>query len=256
MFANFAALAGPGSGALGLLRAPLIFLVQVATGGLALGLLVPAAVVACALALRRRDLPLEHQALFLCVPLLAALCADPGVDYNHLLDLVVLCVLVAGHLWQALPAVAGGLAVALGWVLFAGWVGVLEPRLREVGYRPVGEPTRYPAVPLAGWIGPAETILTENPWIDVSRGRTPVVLDAFAFARLTRSDPALAAPLLKKIRQGSFDKIILRRRLDDPASDRARWEEQNFGRPVLAAVAERYRLLAEAEGFFIYVPRE
>jgi hypothetical protein len=137
MFANFAALAAPGSDAHGLLRAPLIFLAQVANGGLALGLLVPAALIGCVLAVRQRRLTLYHTALFFCVPVLVAMCTDPGVDYNHLLDLVVLCVLVAGHLWNALPAGDGslsgprvGLAVVLGWVVFAGWLNGMVPRLR------------------------------------------------------------------------------------------------------------------------------
>jgi hypothetical protein len=111
-------------------------------------------------------------------------------------------------------------------------------------------------VPLARHIAPDDRILAENPWIDVSRGRTPVVLDPFAFARMTQSNPALADPLLKEIRKGAFDRIILRHRLDDSGNDRERWEGHLFGRPVLRAVEERYRLQTEAEGFFIYVPKQ
>jgi hypothetical protein len=253
MFASFAALAAPGAGANGLLRAPLVFLAQLANGGLAVGLLVPATVVACVLAVRQRRLTRYHFSLFFCVPILVSVCSDPGVDYNHLLDLVVLGVIVTGH-WMAdwrlrsekAPAIhhpKSAVAAALGWVLFAGWVTGMEPRLREVGN------ARYPAEPLARHVGADEAILTENPWIDVSRGRTPVVLDAFAFARMTDANPELAGPLLARIRAGSFDKIVLRHRVDDPGP------QSEWGRPVLSVVAERYGLWAEAEGFYIYVPK-
>ncbi len=263
MFASFAALAAPGSDAHSLFRAPFIVLAQVANAGLAVGMLVPVVVAACVLNARQRCLTIYHSALLFCVPILVAICTDPGVDYNHLLDFVVLGVLIAGHLWSSLPTGEESLSgprtvfvIALSWVLFAAWLGSMEPRLREVGYRVSGENTRYPAVPLAGHVNGEETILTENPWIDVSRGRTPVVLDAFAFARMTQANPTLAEPLLGKIRVGAFDKIILRHRLDDPTNDRERWESQLFGRPLLRTVADRYRLLNEAEGFFIYVPKQ
>jgi hypothetical protein len=263
MLACFAALAVPGGDAHSLLRAPLIFLAQLANGGLAVGLLIPAAAVGCVLAVRQRCVTAYHTALLFSVPLLAAICTDPGVDYNHLLDLVVLCVLVTGHLWSVLAVNVAtssgprlGLAAALGWVLFAGWLTAMEPRLREIGYRPGGQPTHYPAVPLADHIAPGDTILTENAWIDVARGRTPVVLDSFGFARMTRASPSLADPLLRTIRQGGFDKIILRHRLDDATSERHKWASQFFGHAVVHAVEARYRLQAEAEGFFIYVRKK
>ena len=103
MLASFAALAVPGSDAHSLAKAPFIFLAQVANAGLALGLLVPAAAVGCVLAARQRSVTVHHLSLFFCVPILVAICTDPGVDYNHLLDLVVLGVLATGHLWARFP---------------------------------------------------------------------------------------------------------------------------------------------------------
>src|SRR5207253_2099514 len=124
MFASFAALADPGSSAHSLFRAPLILVAQVANGGLAFGLLVPSALIGCVLAAQKRQWTRVHTGVVFCVPILALMCTDPGADYNHLLDLAVLFVLVAGYLWNALVdgrdshvGARLGFAAALGWVL-------------------------------------------------------------------------------------------------------------------------------------------
>jgi len=203
-----------------------------------------------------------HLSLFVCVPLLAAMCTDPGVDYNHLLDLVVLLVVVTGCLWSAVPmeeeyrdALRAVFAVALGWVLFASWVTALEPKLREIGYGSAVNPNLYPAVPLVNYVSAGEKILTENPWLDVSRGQTPFVLDPFSFAKMTQDNPMLAEPLLTRIREGVFSKIILRHRLGESSDTMEKWEEVTYGRRVLSLIEDRYRLQNEEQGFFIYVPR-
>ncbi len=260
MAENFAVFSLPGADNHRLFQAPFFFLAKVANGGLALGLLVPVALIGSAFAIRQRRLTTYHFALFFCVPALVVLCADPGVDYNHLLDLVVFSVLVAGHFWSALPAEERGLsgprvsfAVALGWVLLAGTFSSLEPRLREVGYSPRGDRTRYTAIPLADQIAAGDRLLTEHPWIEVSRGQTPVVLDPFCVARMARARPELTAPLEKKIRDGSFDKIVLLNRLDDDAENH--WKV-NFGPSIVRAMETRYRLAGKFEEFFVYVPKQ
>ena len=260
MAENFAVFALPGADNHRLFQAPFFFLAKVANGGVALGLLVPAALIGSTLAFRQRRVTLFHWSLFFCVPSLVAMCADPGIDYNHLLDLVVFCVLVAGHLWTALPAeenqFAGPracLAVAVAWVLLAGTFSSLEPRLREVGYRPSADATRYPALPLAKQIAADDKILTEHPWIEVSRGLTPVVLDPYSVARMARSKPELTAPLEKQIREGYFDKIVLLNRLDDDSD--SHWRELNFGPKLVRAMETHYQLAGKFEEFYVYVPK-
>ena len=241
----------PGPTAFG--AAPLILVAQLANGGLVIALLVPAALFGVIVTVRRRTMTVYHVALLFCVPLLAGLCMDPGVDYNHLLDFVVLAIVVTGGLWATLPV---GRTVFLSWIVFAAWFGLMEPRLREIGYGKGHGESQYPAIPLVGQVAPDESVLADTPWIELVRGQTPRVLDCFAFSRLVRARPALAEPLLGQIRAGAIDKIVLRRRLDSAVIESRRTDEFIFGPLVLAAIADRYCLQCEAEGLFIYVPRE
>jgi len=60
-------------------------------------------------------------------------------------------------------------------------------------------------------------ILTEDALVDVSRGRVPVVLDAYALALIDKNHPELVTPLVGRIEQKEFAYIVLQYRLDlDP----------------------------------------
>jgi hypothetical protein len=148
-------------------------------------------------------------------------------------------------------------ALVVCWALFSGWTTVLESDLREMVYARRGGPaTRHPATPLAGVVTADDTVFSEDPWVEVSRGKTPTILDPFTLAMLTRKHPELTAPLVQRVRAGEFSKVVLLRRLGSTSSqDWHVYYERHLGGPVVRAITERYELLTESEGYFVYVPR-
>jgi hypothetical protein len=265
MLENFRALSAAGvQGIVPVLLSPLLLLWRLSGGGVLLGFLVPVLVVECTRAVKQRDATVYHLALFFCLPGLLLIYADMGADYNHLLDLVVLAVPLVGCLWRSLPSAEEGLgglravlAVAMIWVLYASWANRMVFPLRDVFDALRGQETAAgePACPLADRVAAGERILSEDPWVPIARGQVPVLLDPFVIARMQQSRPEMTADLVRRIETGAFDKIVLLQALDarNP-HDRYAWEERHFGKPVVAAMRAHYRLLAKAEGYYIYVP--
>jgi hypothetical protein len=97
--------------------------------------------------------------------------------------------------------------------------------------------------------------LSEDPWIEVARGRRPTVQDPFFLATLARSHPEMIAPLIKRLETGEFDRVILLRRLDKATGDDWHdWYQRHFGPLIVKAIAENYQLVAQSEGYYIYAP--
>jgi hypothetical protein len=253
------AIEGPGP-----VLAVLNLLYRLGKAGAAAAVLVPALVVGCVVAARQRRLNVYHLAVFCYLPVLVVIFADKGSDYNHLLDLLVLAVPVAGGLWVSLPGtreVNGGNRLALGlaicWAAFAGWATVLEGGVREAIWAWRGAPAlAYPTKPLAGLVADNDTIFSEDPWIEVARNQTPTLLDPFAVSLLTKKHPELTNPLVERLRKGEFTKVVLLRQPGTASSaDWHEWYGRHLGEPVIKAIRERYQLEAHAEGYFVYVPR-
>jgi hypothetical protein len=265
LLANITALSAAGAGAWGAVVAPLLFLWRVGRSGVLLGLLIPLLVVECVRAVRGRQGTIYHLALVFCLPILLVIYSDMGADYNHLLDLVVLALPLAGCLWVALPAgeKLGGMRLAMGlvvvWTLYMSWadnmVFAVLDSLRSLRQ---GQPdARYPAKPLAGLIGDNAPLLSEDPWVAIARGQTPRILDPFSLARLSESQPQLTANLERRIQDGEFTHIVLLQRVDESnPNDRYAWEVRHFGRRIVWAIRNRYRLETQTEGYFVYTPRE
>lgn len=261
---NFAAMSVSGVDGLGLVMAPFIFLFWLKNCTL-LGALVPLAGFEVALAIRRRRLNVCHLALLFCVPLLVLIYADFGAYGNHLIDLVVLVILAVGYLWRRLPAhgrVLGGLrlALAIGLVWIAGlcWSRVMFPSLRYTASVWSSRQQAHPVKPLAKHIGDHEPIIAQDAWIELSRGRCPVVLDPYSVARFAEKQPELIQGLVGRIRRGELAHIVLNHSLEDNAPVNRLpdgWQSLLFGRVVVDAMRQRYRLETIAEGYHVYAPR-
>jgi hypothetical protein len=265
MLDNFRAVSAAGVQGLTAFKAPVAMFARLGRGGAAEALLVPLALVGCVVAARRKQFTVYHAALLLALPITLAIFTDVGADYNHLLDVLVLAVPAAGSLWAALPAadrasavLRAGLAAATCWVLFMGWTAVLGEPLREVVSVWRGQSaSHYPAKPLAGLVGDRDALLSEDPWVAISRGQAPRVLDPCALAALTRTRPDLTDDLVRRIEAGAFDRVVLRQHDDEAeGGDDGEWQDRIFGRPILHAIRSRYRLQARAQGYCVYVPAE
>jgi hypothetical protein len=187
---------------------------------------------------------------------------DKEANMNHLLDLVVTAVPVVGCLWAALPE-AGGLRLGLGgavaWLVYTGWATTLVMPAYEVAriVRSGQTPPAYAVKPLAGLVADDAPILCEDPWVALARGKMPLVLDPYSLGRMSLHLPHLTRDLRRGIESRHFKQIVLCQRLDDTNPyDRRAWEDRHFGRPLVRAMREHYRLHAKAEGYFVYVPKE
>jgi hypothetical protein len=264
MLDSFRAGAVQNVGVVSVLKSPIAFLARLGRGGAAEAFLIPLAILECVLAIRQRRFTIYHGALLLSLPILLVIFTDLGADFNHLLDLVVLAVPLAGSLWASLPstdrahvAVRAGLAVAVCWVLFMCWTATLGNPLRDVvsaWIRP-GK-TSFPAKPLAGLVSENTSLLCEDPWIPVSRNLAPTIIDPYAVACMTRTHPQLYAELVKRVEAGAFDQVVLRLHGGefDP-SEEGEWEERTLGLPVINAVRTYYQIQKQAEGYVVYTPR-
>jgi hypothetical protein len=261
MLENFTALSAAGvSGMSGILRAPANLLLQASQDGAAQGFLIPAALVGCFAAARARRLTVYHGALLCCLPILFVIYSDRGSDYNHLLDLVVLAVPAAGCLCNSLAANGPRWAVALVllWATTSSWANTLSVPVRRVldDARQGRAEAKRPGRPLTDLIGDDATILSEDPWVPVSRGQVPCVLDPYAFARMSEHRPALGDELARRVRAEEFQRIVLLRPANGMGTeDGGNWYERHLGPAVIGAIRDRYRFLVQSEGYYVYVPK-
>jgi hypothetical protein len=265
MYANCAALSVAGVSLKDVLLAPLVLVWKLGRSGTGVAFLVPALIVEAASAVMQRRTTVFHYGLCACCCTSLVIYTDRGADYNHLLDLIVLAVVMAGTLWGGLRLLGEGsrsmrlvMGVALVWVVFTGTLNTLVfpvvGVLRSAQHHWVDPHFTWP--PLAGLIQDDEPVLSEDAWIDISRRRVPTVLDAYSVARLADHHSELTEPLVKRIEAREFAYLVLLQRLDaaSPITDRYRWEERAFGPAVVTAMRRNYRFLAEREGYVIYEP--
>jgi hypothetical protein len=266
MHANFAALSVAGVSTEDILFAPIVLCWKLGRNGFGVVFLVPAFVVELTAAAVQRRSTIFHLAAYACLAMTLLIYTDRGSDSNHLLDLIVLAAIMTGSLWGAMPAVADNrsspaqlvIALAMLWVLYTGWVNTLVfPVVSAVSaMRQQKTNSQLSPRPLATVIGQDETVLAEDAWIELSRGRTPVVLDPYAVARMSVSNPEWTQPLAQRVAAREFAFLVLLQRMDDSVpTDRYRWEDRAFGHEVVAAMRDNYQYLAEREGYVVYVPR-
>jgi hypothetical protein len=184
--------------------------------------------------------------------------ADVGTGGNQLIDLAVLTALVVGELAGrsrsdplAAVAVPAGLAVVLLWATVTGLVVTVGPDAREAVGMLRGTPM-YSRQLLSGQATPATRLLSEDPYVPVSLGQRPVVLDPFMLRRLQDRDPAAVQRLVERIRAREFELVVLVEPLQ-PA-DREWWRDMHFGTAVTQALADAYTDSGRSQGYHLYRP--
>jgi hypothetical protein len=265
MLGNMRALSSSGLGSAAALLAPVLFLYRLTRAGAVLAVVVPLAAVECFQAFRQRRTSIYHLALPCCLLTTMPIYADMGVMTNHLIDLLVLAVPLLGCLWARLPEGDGArvgsrpvLALLLVWAMLLAWsTELLMPCLEVVrSLRDGSAAARYPARPFAQLIGPDEPILSADPWLNISRGQLPVVLDGYSIGRFATTRPELADGLARRICDREFPWLVLNYRLDDPCYlSRYHWEEMFFGPRVVQAMRDNYRYHSRGGDHFVYVPK-
>jgi hypothetical protein len=257
-------------GGAALARAPNQLIFHIAVNALAACILVPFAVLSMLIGSRGTRFTLPQLSLAWATPLLLLALSDVGVDFNQTIDLVVLIALVVGAYAGSLPAsgyrapMAALLALAIIWGTGSGIVLTLLPDIRETAAgRPLG-----PAVhPLSGLIDPTDEILSEDPFVPLSLGQTPIVLDPFMLRRIDEVEPAAVDALIERIEGRDFDHVVTIEPLHDtgavaeaagddgmPSRDDTWWEEYHFGLRVVSALRRNYTFEGLVDGYYLYRP--
>lgn len=252
--------AGVGGG-VGPIRAPNQLLYQLANFGLAVWVLIPFAVLGLLTASRLREISAYHLAFTWALLLLLVTYTDVGAGFNQLLDVTVLTVLTVGHLAGRLD-VSGlrthmgvALALVLIWGITTGGVLTLVPDIRRTVE---GEPLGYPMHPLADRIRPTDEILSEDPYVPLSLGRRPVVLDPFMLRRLDRVDPGAIDALIERIENHEFAYVSTIEPLThddgDSWANNDWWGEFHFGLRVVNALRRSYVFEGVVDRYYLYRP--
>jgi hypothetical protein len=247
---------------------PTRFISLFRSDGDAVWIVFPFALAGLVFALVRRRLTIFHISFVAAALLLLAVLTDVGAFSNHFLDIEVLTVVLVAEAWGATATLEGhqllrALALtALIWGIATSYQLVERVDTSGAARTLLGRGVDYGPTPLRGVIKPGDKVLSEDPYVAVSRGQNPVVLDPFMVLRLGRDHPQWRAALVKRLDARRFTKVVLMRRLDptDPW-----WRVQHFGPEIAAAMARNYRLSATAPRYYhptepdlkywIYVPR-
>jgi hypothetical protein len=210
-----------------------------------------------------RRITLYHLSFVFALAILCVVLADPGAFYNHLLDLSVLSVILVGDLWGRTAGAESGFAVlrvvvlaALVWAIGVGYYTDLKPPAAEAARLFLGRGDReaYAKQAPAGTFRPTDRILSDDPYVPLSAGQRPVVLDAFMLLRIAEKHPAWRRALVNRIDRHEFDKVALLHPLDRSTW----WRRTHFGLPIVEAIQRNYALwrrLTAWRDLWIYVPK-
>ncbi len=218
-------------------------------------ILVVALIVVLAAAWRRR-VTLYALALACSLLILAVVLADRGAFSNQLLDVQVLSIVVIGAAWGDLRPLLRGAVVAL---LLVVAVGAYADSVKPVAAARAlvdRDSSRLPEA--ARRLGPDARLLSENPYVPVSLGQKPVVLDAFMLWSISRRHPAWRDALVRRLDAREFDAVVLFYRPEDRSrSDTVRfwYRTVHFGTPIVDAIERNYRAATLVGDLWIYRPR-
>jgi hypothetical protein len=216
-----------------------------------------------ALALSDRRMTLYQLAFVVELPLLVFVMADPGSDFNHLIDITVLTVIVVGELWVRTAGRGRELStigIAISVALMLGAADVYRQSLKSdvrdaAGILAGKESTKYPTDPLAGYVSKKDSLLSEDPAVPLLMGERPLFVDAVSLRRLGLNHPSWIDDLRRRVAAKRFEKVIL----VHPIEDSHWYGERNFGPQVRDAIRRAYRLDARVARqpltYWVYVPR-
>jgi hypothetical protein len=181
---------------------------------------------------------------------------DVGTGANQLVDLSVLVAIVIGTAGGSLRGGQSLLGTPVGtlagltvlWAVATGSIVTLAPPVLSVVE---GEPPAT-AEPLADIAGSATSMLSEDPYVPISLGQVPIVLDPFMLPRLAHAAPEAIPDLVRRIERREFDLVVLVEPLEPV--ERPWWTELDLGIEVARAIARSYRFAGTADGYFVYEP--
>jgi hypothetical protein len=222
--------------------------------------LAPIAVFAIWVSFAERRLSIHVLSLLAALAVLLLVLLDVGTGWNQLVDVVVLGAIVIGELLGRPEDASERFSILRGrpfapvvgvvvlWSLLSGSVVTLFPEVRSTA----AGTASYRLDPLAGVAARTTRVLSEDPFVPISLGQTPLVLDPFMLPRVAERDPAAVSDLVARIEARDFDLVVLVEPLQPV--DREWWNEEDLGPAVARAIADAYRFAGRAQGYYLYVP--
>ena len=140
-----------------------------------------------------------------------AIFASPGTDSNHLIDLLIACILVLAFQFQEEEKFPKAynfcflfLIVGILFMWIPGTISIKDH------IEPIGRPTRDTIRAIAKELGPqTKNLLSENPMVPLLMGQRPFVMDAFSLRVIAQKSPAAQADFTRKIEDHFFGAIVL-----------------------------------------------
>jgi hypothetical protein len=223
---------------------------------------VPLVGLAAWMSMRSRAASIWLVSLLCAVAVVLVVLTDVGTGFNQLIDIVVLIAIVIGELVGRLrdehaaietgttSILQTGIALALLWVMLSGLAVTFGP---DVETTLQGE-VSFDADPLAALETSPRSVLSDDPYVPISLGQVPVVLDAFMLPRLADEHPDAIPELIERIDAREFDLIVLVEPLEPV--NRPWWTELHFGIDVARAISREYAFAGRMQGYYLYEPRE
>jgi hypothetical protein len=140
-----------------------------------------------------------------------AIFSSPGTDSNHLIDLLIACILVLAFQFQKIENSSKVYNTCflfiIGGILFMWVPGTISIKDR---IETAGKPTRATVQAIADELGPkTKNLLSENPLIPLLMGQPPIVMDPFSLRIIAQKSPDVRADFTRKIENHYFGAIIL-----------------------------------------------
>ncbi|TVQ31424.1 MAG: hypothetical protein EA376_09970 [Phycisphaeraceae bacterium] len=258
MFENLFGLSTSGiEGFVDLVRGPFRLLANLQHYALLTWVLLPFALCLTAMAALTLRFSIIHLALLCSFAPLSLAFADSGVGHNHLIDLVALIALCIGVRRTPRPAWSPSeitrvlAAIVLIWTApFVALRFFWRPLTESLNAALHGE--RLPmhdADVFRDAFGADERLLSDDPFVSISRGELPVVMDAFMLLRIGRDRPDWIEPLLERIEAREFDAVVTVHALD--SADEF-YTTLHFGRTILDALNRSYIATDEVGGYTVH----
>jgi hypothetical protein len=253
LFENVFGLAGAGiDGPSALAAAPYRLLRLMTEEALAAVVLLPLAIAGVVRDVRGRTPSLPSLSLVTCTLVLLVVLTDIGTGWNQLIDLVVVEVLVVGRLAGQLRGAEVDLRnVLVGALVSAGAIGgamTMIPAGQDA-LASLRDPSLYDPHPVGRTTA---AMLSEDPYVPVSAGSDPVVLDPFMLLRIGDRDPQAVADLRERIEAREFALVLLTTELEPPRQEW--WRSYHFGIEITDALARFYDSAGRSQGYFLYKP--
>jgi hypothetical protein len=243
-----------------LLVAPYRLLLLTVDQALSAAFLLPLAAAVIWVLIKRRELSIYVLSLLCSLAIITLVLSDIGTGWNQLVDLPVLIALVLGEFIgrtsqdrRAATTLTPILGLFLMWAYLVGTALTLVPAVRGA-VQSLRDPSLYSSDPLAGSATSSTKLLSEDPFVPVSLGQTPVVLDPFMLLRIGRDDPDARGELVNRITAREFELIVLVKKLEP--FDQQWWRDYHFGTDVTRAIARSYRFRGKLQGYYLYEPTE